>query len=455
MPAKHSLFGASSAARFIACPGAWREGQKAEKAGLTPRRSKTSVYAEEGTAAHALAEICLAAGKPPHDYVDISIQLKSSGSRFKVDFDFAEAVGVYYDLIDHLKSLGCEIWLEKTVEPAWAWTGDTHQTQDASLPFDLFGTADCVAYLPETGHLFVVDLKFGRGVLVEVANNPQLKYYAVGAMRELLAKGRPIKQVTTTIVQPRMAHPDGPVRSTEYHRLELINWARGELKPAIDLALTPDAPLSAGSHCRFCPAILSCEEAKKKVQKSCADLFEQTPIEGLDAFLKSTLEKARDPKLLGGTPLTKLDELYGHAQVAKMVIAQIEETLLEALPQATAEERDNLKHVKMVQTPSRECWQTTPSYDEAGTMALILNKLTRQKVPASEIVKPVSLERQLITPKQARRVLKKHGMPTNELDPFTTTTAGRGTLAPKDDPRPEFLPDPSDTDPDAGGDLLG
>jgi hypothetical protein len=43
-----------------------------------------------------------------------------------------------------------------------------------------FGTGDCVIIADGTFH--IVDYKHGQGVLVEAANNPQMKLYALGAL---------------------------------------------------------------------------------------------------------------------------------------------------------------------------------------------------------------------------------------------------------------------------------
>lgn len=107
----------------------------------------------------------------------------------------------------------------------------------------------------------VVDLKGGQGVMVEVENNPQIKYYAFGLIDglerqygyEILAD----KVVGLTIIQPRGFHADGPVRRWETTVGEIKAWVHGDLVPAMH-ATEYDDSLDVGEWCRFCPAKLVC-----------------------------------------------------------------------------------------------------------------------------------------------------------------------------------------------------
>jgi hypothetical protein len=124
----------------------------------------------------------------------------------------------------------------------------------------MFGTADFVAYTPLTKTLHVVDLKYGQGVVVEVKGNPQLRYYALGA--SIAHPELDIETVQITIVQPRVSHVDGPIRHEMIDYLDLIGWS-SELFAAAQRTTEPDAPLNAGSHCRWCPARAQCPERQE------------------------------------------------------------------------------------------------------------------------------------------------------------------------------------------------
>jgi hypothetical protein len=452
-PNTHSEFGASSTARLLTCAGSYRMMQKARKAKLYTGGSKIpSVYADEGTAAHLLAEMCLASGKAPHDFIGQKITLNHRPAQpFAIDFDFAEAVAVYVDWVRGLQAVGYQVELEQTVEPAWAWTGDVHQPQDASLPFDLFGTSDCVATLKVSqteGVLVIGDLKFGRGILVEVKDNAQLKYYALGALRlaELKLAGIKFETVTTVIVQPRASHPDGPTRVHTYARQELIDWGRNVLKPGIDRALLPNQPLTAGEHCRFCPAVLACPEMKKKTLEAARKAFAGTPLPNTDL---DTMIQAGAPtdEELDKLSLADLDELYQYVQVADLFSTRVKEHLKDRLSQATSSEVSALQHVKPVRTAPREVWVADKTAADFA-QAVISENITRV---TSEVVPSLSLDKHAQkTPKQVRRLLKEQGKDPALFDAFVTTIPGNATIAPKSDPRPVHLPN----DPDAGLDDL-
>lgn len=132
-------------------------------------------------------------------------------------------------------------------------------------PAPMFGTADVVAYDPAARVLEVVDLKYGQGVVVEVKENKQLRYYGLGALLSIDLTEFPVEKVKITIVQPRTAHSDGPIRSEEISVDELVGFA-GDLLDAARATTKPDAPLNPGSHCRFCPASGRCPAQRERAQ---------------------------------------------------------------------------------------------------------------------------------------------------------------------------------------------
>ena len=100
----------------------------------------------------------------------------------------------------------------------------------------------------------VIDLKYGKGVPVSAENNPQLKIYALGALSAVDGLVEP-KKVKMVIYQPRLDN----ISVVEMPVKELLNWAKEVLIPGAKLAMTKDAPLKCGEHCRFCPARAKCK----------------------------------------------------------------------------------------------------------------------------------------------------------------------------------------------------
>lgn len=86
-PVKHSYFGASSSERWITCPGSVTLCAKAPKTG------GSSSFANEGTAAHELAEKSLLSRRMPINFYGETILVE--GTAFVVDNEMVEAVTMY------------------------------------------------------------------------------------------------------------------------------------------------------------------------------------------------------------------------------------------------------------------------------------------------------------------------------------------------------------------------
>jgi hypothetical protein len=114
-----------------------------------------------------------------------------------------------------------------------------------------FGTGDLVVVADNT--LDIVDLKYGRGVVVMANDNPQMKLYALGAL-VLFDFLYDIENIRMTICQPRLEN----ISTFEMSKEELLNWAEKELKPKAELAINGEGEFIPGEHCRFCKARYTC-----------------------------------------------------------------------------------------------------------------------------------------------------------------------------------------------------
>lgn len=224
--------------------------------------NKSSAFADEGTAAHELAEKCLRDGCDPIEWLGGHVDIKSGavcGARpdgppgqdgcFEITEEMVAAVDLYVETVRGYAGADDEVEYEARLDL-------TH------IPGMAFGTGDCVIYKPATRHLVVIDLKYGRGVPVDVKANEQLRAYALGAARRHHNRG--VSAVTTVIVQPRCPHPDGPVRSETIDAVDLLEF-RIDLEGKAIATQAPDAPLVAGDHCKFCPAAATCPALRQKV----------------------------------------------------------------------------------------------------------------------------------------------------------------------------------------------
>ena len=259
----HSPTGASSMYRWAECPGQIALAAKCPK-------TVSSDYAQLGTAAHAVGELCLNSGKPATYYLrhkltelDGCEDLTIEG---EVDEEMCEAVQLYLDTINKILEMDDEMWVEHKFD-----------LSEEMAP-GVYGTSDCVIYKPKTKTLYVIDYKHGAGIPVNVKNNKQLKYYGLGTTVSL---GLPCDKVILVIVQPRCKHKDGPVRMWETDSMELLDFS-ADLVDAIEATKKPDAPLKAGDHCRFCQAAPICTKLQDKALDMAKDEFGVVAQENYD-----------------------------------------------------------------------------------------------------------------------------------------------------------------------------
>lgn len=225
---RHALLSASSSKRWLNCtPSARLEEQFG--------REDAGPYAEEGTAAHALAEHkvkkCLRrrSKRPVSDYQCDEMEECTDG--------YASYVMEQVELAKQ----DCKdpvVLIEQRLD------------YSAYVP-EGFGTGDLLIVADKT--LTVIDLKYGKGVAVDAEWNPQMMLYGLGAL-ELFDAIYDIDTVRMTIYQPRL----GSVSTWEISVSDLMAWVETELKPKAQLAIHGEGEFHCGSWCRFCKAKNTC-----------------------------------------------------------------------------------------------------------------------------------------------------------------------------------------------------
>ena len=245
----HASFGASNAKRRMACPGSLNAESKFP--------DTSSPFAELGTAAHELGEYCL-----ENDIADVFTMIGRTFNDHVVDDNMASAVRVY---VDYVNSVAEE------EAPALLKLEQRFSLEALDPPMPMFGTSDCTIYGKETGNLWVIDYKHGQGVAVDAEDNPQLKYYALGAVLKI-GNRAPINAIHTAIVQPRAPHRLGSIRTHSYTKDEILDFGT-DLIDAAHAAIKPDAPLIAGDHCKFCKASGTCSALRSNALAVAQDEF--------------------------------------------------------------------------------------------------------------------------------------------------------------------------------------
>ena len=228
---QHAILSASAADRWLHCPPSARACAKYP--------DTKSEYAQEGTDAHALCEYLVK---------------KSLGMKTK---DPTEDL-TFYDAVMQSAAEGYAEFVLEKVQEAKETCKDPLVMVEQRLDFSDyvpqgFGTGDCVIAADDM--LYIIDFKYGMGVLVDAEKNPQLMCYALGAI-QLFGELYDFQNVSMSIYQPRRQN----VVTYTMPKAELLNWAETVLKPTAKLAFEGTGEYKAGSHCKFCKARANCRK---------------------------------------------------------------------------------------------------------------------------------------------------------------------------------------------------
>ena len=252
----HAKLSPSAAHRWLTCTAA-----PTVEAGYP---DQTSGYAEEGTFAHKLAELCARYALGQITQRQYTLRLNKMK---REDFYSPE-------MLEH-----CEEYAFYIKEKFLA-IGETCPDAFVELEVKLdltsvipegFGTADCVIIAePE---MWVIDFKYGKGVKVEAEGNQQMEIYALGAMAKY-GQLYDIRSIGLAIMQPRL----GGVSEAKIAADALKAWASIEIIPQAKEAFEgPGHFRPSEEACRFCKARQDCKARADYYVK----LFEDDPDVGL------------------------------------------------------------------------------------------------------------------------------------------------------------------------------
>lgn len=273
----HAVLGPSSSKRWFNCVGS-----VALSDGID---TGSSVFADEGTAAHELAQHCLATGFDADRFAGwwVNIEGHSPNEIIRqMEPREGENVDKIFEIDDEMVS-GVQTYLDvcrNFINVAEPWEVLFEERVYISEDPVINGTCDFAAYNPATGRLVVVDLKYGRHISVDPTENTQAILYAIGTLKRLNNRG--VKSIAITIVQPRDGGP--PVKTWEPDVLELHEWeadlvAAGRVAEALVVDRSMQIPLDpkhfkVGDWCKFCPALGFCETKRRHMFEMADAQFE-------------------------------------------------------------------------------------------------------------------------------------------------------------------------------------
>lgn len=367
----HAKLSPSSAHRWLHC-----HGSVTLEAGMP---DEGSIFAAEGTAAHALAEWCLREEINPQEMIGDELE------GWKVTTDMANHVADYVDYVRnvHATTANSVLLVEQRVEfTQWVPAG--------------FGTSDAIVI--GDGLCHVIDLKFGMGVKVNAHRNEQAMLYALGVWQTFGA----LFDIDTFVLHIHMPRLDY-VSEFTITVGELLVWAETVVKPAAakansgDLTFAPDEKA-----CRFCKARATCKALAMHNYEVAVGKFDD-----LDAPLNPV-----SPDLLSVDDIAKL--------LPKMSLLATWAKSVEEYATSVLTSGGVLPGYKLVEGRSVRQW----SNEDAATD--VLEKMLGE---SAYIVK-------LISPTQAEKALGRSK--AGEIADLVIKPRGKPSLAPESDPRPSF-----------------
>jgi len=228
----HSYIGASGAHRWMECPGSVKLNMEFEDV--------ASPYALEGTAAHELAEWKLR---------EATGQLTGEARPEAWDEEMETHTDTYvnYVLGEHNR---CQAKDGRII----------HLIVEGEIVLDaidprLYGTADAMFYCASEMRTYVFDLKYGKGLYVDVEDNKQLLYYGLGGYYENFPR-----DVKVHVIQPRLDN----VGEVVYSAAQMVEFEEKLVEAVRKVDEEPDKFNPGEKQCKFCKGKGQCPALTRK-----------------------------------------------------------------------------------------------------------------------------------------------------------------------------------------------
>ena len=280
--------------------------------------------------------------------------------------------------------------------------------QKVSITEHCWGTVDAMLWNKDT--LYIIDLKMGKGVEVEVEDNPQLKIYSIGGLKYLHENFKMrMNKIVNIIIQPRVGTP---VKTIEYSIDDLATWGKEVLLPIVSKYrpnVKPDTPpVPSDKACRWC-----------EVKATCTARAKRHLNHAVEAFAPFTDVKppviAEDTSALN---VSKLAELKKYFKGIQAWMKDIDDYLYDEAMKGTY-----IEGYKLVEGRANRRW----GVDEALVVPFL----------SSLNVEPY--EKKLISPTQAEKTMGKKMARDKGLETYVIKPKGKPSLVDASDKRPTLI----------------
>jgi len=400
---EHAILAPSSAHRWIPCPGS-----VFAEAGEDDR---STPYAREGGAAHQVASAALTERLPGGAGAYVGRLFDVDGKSVEVTEEMAADVQIYVDKVNELLAAageGAILLVEQKLD----------FSRFIDVP-DQWGRGDAIILDFNAREIIVDDLKFGKGVRVDVEDNPQLKLYGLGALDLVrMVTDFYFERVRLVVHQVRLGAYQEWVISVP----QLTAWAATEAKFAAQRAMKmyrgeiPPVYVAGEKQCRFCRFAASCPEAAKLAYRAAIRDFE--PVTG-----EPVLNAVSD----------KIEALAANAKLVPFVKAWAN-AVMEKLEYVAIQVGEHVPGFKVVRGKRGDRQWSDP--------AMVASALSAHD--EADVYEP----RKLRSPAQMEKVkgLKNSSALNFVMDSYVSQSEGRLTVVPESDSRDAVAVSPTSSD---------
>lgn len=397
----HSIFGPSSAHRWMRCPRSLIAGHLAG--------DRPTYYAAEGSIAHWIAEEWLTAGASRVYSLIGSVQVKD-GFEIEVTEEMISYIEEYVALVSTM--------------PGKHYT-EVKVDLSAYTPVPSFGTSDHIS--AEPGKLRVKDLKYGK-VWVDAVENEQGQAYALGAFEELDWL-YDFQEIEIQICQPRRDNYD----TWTITREQLLEFGE-RYRAAAYKAWDPDAPYNPDPiACEYCPARFDCPALSAVKVKIAAAAFddldelEMAPAQAVAVIEQEMISGVPELPPYNQVPIERLAQIYEWRPIIEKYFREMYDYLMSRLEMG-------------VEVPGQKL-----GYGRAGNRKWVDEAAARKFLRGRGIPDIDMWEQKFISPAQAATLLRtslggSKKQNDERIASFVYQPPGKLTMIPESDKREGVSP---------------